>query len=310
MTQSRVDIPEFSAAAAPLQRLGGAVWVRASILGLLLLYIFGGPLRSVAARWSADADWSHGWLVPWFSLYFLYTRREQIAQTPTATSYPGLALLLLSLAGYFVFLAVKPFGYLQLLALVGAILGLTLFLTGWAMLRITWLPILFLCFANPIPDQLHLQLTMPLRMLTTRLSAMLLSLIPGIELEVQGVTVDYYYRGTPGNLNVEEACAGMRLMMAFVTLGVAMAYIGDRPTWQRLGMVLTCVPIAVLCNIIRVTVTGILTVGGHGDWAQGVAHQLLGLAMLPIALGLFTLTGYVLSHLVIEEGLAGDETTA
>ena len=62
--------------------------------------------------------------------------------------------------------------------------------------------------------------------------------------------------GLSGQLNVEEACSGMRLMMAFVTLGVAMAYLGDRPAWQRVIMVIFCVSIAVLCNTIRVTTTG------------------------------------------------------
>ncbi|MFH0981202.1 MAG: exosortase/archaeosortase family protein [Planctomycetota bacterium] len=301
MTQHTVDFQQFPAVPDVVERQRLVVWVRALVIGALTLWVFWAPLRVVAARWNSDSNWSHGWLVPLFSLYFLYTRREQIARTRTTSCYPGFVLFVLSLAGYFFFFVVKPFGYLQLLALVGVIFGIVLFLTGWAMLRIVWLPILFLCFANPIPDQYYVQMTMPLRMLTTQLSAMLLGLIPGIELEVQGVIIDYFYKGNPGSLNVEEACAGMRLMMAFVTLGVAMAYLGDRPTWQRVCMVLACIPISVFCNIVRVTVTGVLTVAGHNELAQGAAHTLLGLAMLPIALGLFALVGYVLKHLFVEE---------
>jgi exosortase len=105
---------------------------------------------------------------------------------------------------------------------------------------------------------------------------------------------------------VEEACSGMRLMMAFVTLGVAMAYLGDRPVWQRLVMVASCVPIAVACNAIRVTVTGLLHVYGRGELARGTPHQLLGFVMLAIALGLFSALGYVLSRLFIEESDGAD----
>ena len=301
MTQSNVEIQEFRPSPAfPQRRLLGA-WIRAAVIGVLLLWVFWAPLRAVAARWSTDANWSHGWLVPVFSLYFLYTRRELISRTPTTTSYPGLGLFLLSLGAYFFFVVVNPFTYLQVLSLVGAILGVTLFLAGRAMLRVVWLPILFLCLAIPIPDRHYVELTMPLRKLTTQFAAVLLTLTPGIELEVQGVVIDYQYKGHLGMLNVEEACAGMRLMMAFVTLGVAMAYLGNRPTWQRICMVAACFPIAVFCNIIRVTVTGALTVYGYGALARGTAHELLGLTMLPIALGLFALTGYVLKHLWLEE---------
>ena len=301
MTQSDVEIQEFCTSPASPQRRRVAVWIRAAVVGVLLLWIFWAPLRGMASRWSSDANWSHGWLVPLFSLYFLHTRRELIARTSATTCYPGLILFLLSLGGYFFFLAVRPFTYHQMVSLVGAILGVTLFLTGWAMLRVVWLPILFLCLAIPIPDRHYVELTMPLRKLTTQFAAMLLSLIPGIELEAQGVIIDYQYEGHLGLLNVEEACAGMRLMMAFVTLGVAMAYLGDRPTWQRICMVVACVPIAVFCNIVRVTVTGFLTVYGYDALAQGTTHKLLGLAMLPVALGLFALTGYILKHLLLEE---------
>ena len=66
-------------------------------------------------------------------------------------------------------------------------------------------------------------------------------------------------------------------------------------------MILSCVPIAVFCNTIRVTVTGLLHVYGRQDLSRGTPHQLLGILMLGIAMGLFALIGYVLSHLLVEE---------
>ena len=92
----------------------------------------------------------------------------------------------------------------------------------------------------------------------------------------------------------------MRLLMAFCTLGLAMAYLGDRPVWHRVVMVICCIPIAVFCNMVRVSATGVLTIYGYEDWAGGTAHQILGLAMLPIALGLFALIGFVLKHLFVD----------
>ena len=111
----------------------------------------------------------------------------------------------------------------------------------------------------------------------------------------------------PSALNVAEACSGLRMLMAFMAMGVAVAFFTRRAWWQRIIMVASCLPIAVLCNAVRVTTTGLLTITGHADYAQGTPHQLFGILMLLIALGCYSLIGYVLSHLFVE---AADEADA
>jgi len=171
------------------------------------------------------------------------------------------------------------------------------------LLRVVWFPISFLVMAIPLPDQYYVKLTMPLRKLASEVATVLLGLLPNLETESSGVVIEFFNAatGNTGVLNVEEACSGMRLMMAFVTLGLAMAYLGQRPNWQRVIMVLCCVPIALFCNIIRVSVTGIIHVYDIESLASGTPHELLGLAMLPVALGLFALVGWVLKNLFVEE---------
>ena len=119
-----------------------------------------------------------------------------------------------------------------------------------------------------------------------------------------GVVVDWERAGRQGPppppLNVEEACSGMRLLMTMTALGVAMAFVNERQLWQRLVMILACGPIAVLCNVIRVTTTGFFTVYDRPDLARGVPHTLLGLGMLVIAFSLYALISHVLSHLFVE----------
>lgn len=305
-----LNIPDMQAARPvdpsppALALLRSPALIQGVVLGALLLLVYWNPIQVAAETWTDDPDWSHGWLVPLFSLYLIYSRRDRLAAVPREPSFLGLVILLVALAAYFYFLSIRPYGYPRPLSLVMAIFGVVLFLGGVQVIRIAWLPILFLALAVPIPDSIYVELTMPLRRLTTWASAILLELIPGVDLALQGVIIDYEYGQRSGSLNVEEACAGMRLMMAFVTLGVAAAYLGDRPTWQRLIMVASCVPIAVLCNVIRVTITGMFTIFGYTNLAQGTTHELLGLAMLPIALGLFAATSWVLKHLFIEEPAA------
>ena len=215
----------------------------------------------------------------------------------------GAAILILSLFMLFFSAWRLRMGYPQALSIVGTIFGATLLMGGWGVIRIAWFPILFLVLAIPLPDRVYVELTFPLRKLASSAAATVMPFFAqGLHTQAQAVVIDYIMPGKPpGTLNVEEACSGMRLMMAFVTLGVAMSYLGDRPVWQRAIMMVSCLPIAVFCNTIRVTTTGLFWIYGYHDFTQGTPHQLLGIVMLGIALGLYALIGYVLAHLMVED---------
>jgi len=277
-----------------------AGWAQVAVLGGLVCLVYWPVLSGMVYKWRTDGNWSHGFLVPVFSLYFLMVHRRTWMTCRRRADYLGLVLILASLGLLYGSMAYGGFGYPQALSLIPCLWGLVWFLGGRDLLKAVWFPIAFLICAIPLPQSYYFQLTLPLRRLASHSAAALLGLLPGVETEVRGVVIEYDYLGRAAALNVEEACSGMRLMMSFVTLGIAMAYLGDRPLWQRLIMIVSCAPIAVFCNMIRVFVTGVLYVYGHEDWAQGTIHGLLGLAMLPIALGLFAAVGYVLSNLFVE----------
>ena len=286
-------------------RSGWATIVQVAVLVVLLGIAYRAQINSLMHQWSTDGNWSHGWLVPVFSLYFLFIHRDELARTPIRPNYLGLVVMLLSLLGLYYF-SLKRFGYPQPLSIIPCLMGLALFLGGWSILRRVWFPIVFLACAIPIPADRYFELTVPLRRLASVVSGFLLGMFPGVETEVQGVIIDYTHFSadgniTPGHLNVEEACSGMRLMMSFCSLGLAMAYLGQRPTWQRLVMGASCVPIAVFCNMVRVSATGVIHLYAP-HWSEGTPHVLLGLLMLPLALGLFWFLGYVLKHLFVEVG--------
>ncbi|MEE9295855.1 MAG: exosortase/archaeosortase family protein [Phycisphaerae bacterium] len=303
-----------------VKAIGTRGLIQAGILGALLLAVFWVPLRmTVLYRWQHDADWSHGWLVPLFSLYFLNSQREKLAAAQRRPSYVGLLVIIFSLAVYFWTIWVRPVTYARPLCLISTMGGLTLFLGGWKVLRIAWFPIAFLILAVPLPGSVYVGITMPLQKTASVVVGTLLSTIPDLQTAVSGVVIDYNYRGQAGSLNVEQACSGMRLTMAFVTLGVAMAYLGERPVWHRMVMVVSCLPIAVACNIIRVSITGLLFVFKDQPIGQawhfkslgsGTPHALLGIALLPLALGLFALVGWVLSSFLIEDQTEEEGTEA
>jgi len=118
--------------------------------------------------------------------------------------------------------------------------------------------------------------------------------------------IDVIYKGVrlEPALDVAEACSGMRLLMAFLALGVAMAYLHYRPIWQRIILLASTIPIAIFCNTIRVTITGFIYVLIHPRYTQGIYHDILGIGMLPLAFALYGFLAWFMSSLFIEENEA------
>jgi exosortase len=286
------------------RELGVHTYIRIFIVSALIGYLFRVEIRGIIQTWLADSSWSHGFLIPLFSAYFIAQNKQHILNLQTRPSYIGLLLLVLVI-GFYALNRFGPSGYeyfcrISLIATVGAVV---LLLGGWRLVKYTWLPIVFLVFAVPLPDRFYRALTIPMRQWAATVASSLLNLVPDLEATASGVVIDVFYRGKalePG-LDVAEACAGMRLLMAFVALGVAMAYLHKRSLWQRVILLASTVPIAIFCNIVRVTATGFIYILIHPKYAQGVYHDVLGLSMLPLAFGLYGFLAWFMSSLFVHE---------
>ncbi len=294
----------------------------AGLLGVL----FRNEIEQIVRLWMTDANWSHGFLIPLFSLYFIHQRRDgilalqyvgdplaemlagrrpgRLGPGQTRPCYLGLVLLLGTLI-FYVFKPVSPSGYAYLrpLSVILAIGSVVLFLGGRRLLAQTWLPIAFLIFAVPLPRRYYVGLTIPMRRIAASVATALLNLVDGLEAGSSGVVIDIVYKGQrlEPALDVAEACSGMRLLMAFVALGVAMAYLHERPLWHRIVLLAATIPIAIFCNIVRVTATGFIYVLADPKYTQGMYHDALGLAMLPLAFALYGFLAWFMSSLFVDE---------
>jgi exosortase len=300
---------------APVRRqqwleLGLHNYVKILILAGLLCFLFRNEIGRIVRGWLTDAGWSHGFLIPLFSLYFLNQHKREILNLRTKPNYIGLVFLIFWLLFYY-FNIVSPSGYayFRSLSMIAALGAIVLFLGGWRLVRFTWLPVVFLIFAVPLPNRYYVSLTMPMRHLAATVAAALLNLVNGLEATASGVVIDIIYKGQRLDpaLNVAEACSGMRLLMAFLALGVAMAYLHYRPIWQRIILLATTIPIAIFCNMVRVTVTGFIYVFLDPRYTQGVYHDALGLAMLPLAFGIYGLLAWFMSSLFVDEDEAATQ---
>jgi len=286
------------------RELGLHNYIKIAVIAALLGFLFRNEIGSIVRGWLTDSSWSHGFLIPLFSLYFINQHRKEVLNLQTKPNYLGLVFLLCSILFYF-FNIVSPSGYayFRSISMIAALGAVVLFLGGWRLVKYTWLPILFLVFAVPLPRRYYVGLTMPMRQWAATVASALLNMVSGLEATASGVVIDVVYKGQRLDppLNVAEACSGMRLLTAFLALGVAMAYLHYRPIWQRIILLVSTIPIAIFCNIVRVTFTGFIYVLIHPKYTQGVYHDMLGLAMLPLAFGLYSFLAWFMSSLFVDE---------
>jgi exosortase/archaeosortase family protein len=101
-------------------------------------------------------------------------------------------------------------------------------------------------------------------------------------------------------VNIVEACSGLRMLVVFFALSAGMALVVQRRTWEKLLITLSAIPIALVANVIRITVTGVLLENVDSETANHFFHDLAGWFMMPLALGLLGLELTILSHLLVE----------
>lgn len=284
---------------------------RIAILAGVLVWMNYWQLRIMVRTWMDDGNWSHGFLIPLFSIYFLYSRREELFSAPRRVSMWGLGLMILGilmiLAGIYVYQAFWKSFWICHVGIIPTIMGLVLYLAGPKVLKVAWLPIVFLIFAMPLPGTTYSRIALPLQNLAAAASAAILKLC-GVDIVVKASEMTLMsVSGVQRDLTVAEACSGVRMLMMFLALGVAMAYLDDKPIWQRVTLVLMGLPIAIASNVLRVIITSTAYIMDKPDFGKDFMHHFTGMLMLIPALAMLWGLGWILQHLFVADEQAGDE---
>ena len=252
------------------------------------------------AKGQFNSDWSHGLILPAISVFYVVQNRHRLARCQPRICWLGLLMLFQGMISFALWISPGRNDMLQGYSAVFSLFGLVLFLLGPDVMQILWFPIVYLALAVKISDRYWEQIAWTLQWVASQ-SASRLLMVLGLDTSVDGATITLF-RGVNflGKLNVAEACSGLRMLMAFIALGTAVAFFSDRPAWQRWIMVGLTLPIAVAVNVGRVTIMGLLMLV-NPQMAQGGFHTFVGMLMLIPALGLFLLLGWVLDHLFIPD---------
>ena len=275
---------------------------RAHIVGVgfvvALLWAYWPALTEVAERWWIDPKYSHGYFVPLFSAWLLWRRCSRsestlggMAATGDWWGLPVLSTgLALHMAGNFFFV-----DWVSEASLLVTLTGACVCLGGWPLARLAAPSIGFLAFMLPLPYQVEVGLAHPLQSLATTASTYLLQLF-GFTAVATGNLIEM----NSGVLNVEDACSGLGMLVTFFALMTAIVIVVHRPLVDKLVLVASAVPVALIANIVRITATGILSEKASRDVAMTVYHDGSGLLMMTLALLLTWIELKILSHLLVE----------
>ncbi|HYE02774.1 MAG TPA: exosortase/archaeosortase family protein [Phycisphaerales bacterium] len=266
-----------------LGALGVGAWVTIALLAASVIVLYWPWLvRQNFFCVERSADWGHAYVVPLISGYLVWQRRRELLALRPATFWPGAVVLATGIACY-VFFCVGFYNHMaQGWSLVLTVFGLVLFLLGPAYLPWLTLPVAFLLLGITISDMVMTRITAPMQLIASKGAYILLNLI-GVNTLLAGNRLDIIPGGGGATipLQVAEACAGMRTLIAFVALGAAVALLSTRVWWQRVAVLMLAVPVALLMNTLRVVALGLVSLADP-DLAGGEAHTLIGtLTLIP-----------------------------
>lgn len=290
-----------SGSGAAGRSLGGLrIWVTGAILAASFLWAYWPVVGEMAHKWQTDPQFSHGYLVPLFALYLLWSGRDRPSRLRDSTRFRTAGWMLLAAgialrwAGAFYYVE-----WFEAVSLLPVLAGMTAAVGGPAAFARSWRAIAFLAFMIPLPYRVETALSLPLQRLATRCSTYVLQTL-GRPAFAEGNVIVI----NDVQIGIVEACNGLGMLLLFFAVATAVALLARRTRLERAIIVLSAVPIAVAANVIRVTVSSLVyeTLGAY--WSDVVFHDLAGWLMMPIALGLLWLELAVLSRTFVDAGPA------
>jgi len=259
------------------------------VLGLLSV-TYRESLTFLFQVWMTDENYGYGPLIPFISGYLVWIQRDRLIEhARNGGCWWGL-LLVLAGAGFFIIGEVAALFFVAHLSLWSILIGSLIMVIGVRGVKSIAFPLLYLLFAFPLPTFLHLDLSTQLQLFSSALGVGCLKLI-GVMAYRDGNVIDL----GPIQLQVVEACSGIRFLFPLLALGSLCAYLYREQWWKRVIVCLASIPIAIALNGLRIAAIGVLVELKGPEAANGFAHLFEGWVFFVVALALLILIMWLLA---------------
>jgi len=273
----------------------GIAWGPVAVLSALLVVLYARIGVKLVGDWYEFPDFSHGFLIPFFAAFLIWDKRNVLRATAISPTWAGIWLVVLGLLELLVGVFAADL-FLQRTSFVLLVAGLVWTLLGKAMLGQVRFVLFVLLLAIPLPAVLFNQITFPLQIFASSLSSDLLPLA-NVPVLREGNIIQL----PAMQLEVAEACSGIRSLMSLFTVAVIYGYFLERGKWRRVVLALASLPIAVAANVARIFGTGLCVQYWDPQKAMGFFHEFSGWLMFVVSLSLLYLV-HLAMRVVMPEG--------
>jgi exosortase D (VPLPA-CTERM-specific) len=281
-----MDSPYLKSSAAP-------IWASVAIVLVAFLALLAAAWDGVAYAvnmWRMP-EYSYGYYIPPLIAFFIWQRKHELAAEPFVGSWAGAATVLFAA----LLILVGEIATLNMFMQYGfalGVMGIALSLLGWRAFRWVMVPLLLLFFTVPLSGVIYNGLSQSLQLISSAIGVAVVRLF-GISVLLEGNVIHL----PTMQLQVVEACSGLRYLFPLMVIGFIVAYVYRAPFWKRALLFLASVPITVLMNSFRIGLIGVTVEYWGEDMAQGILHDFEGWVVFMASLVVLLLFMWVLNRI-------------
>jgi len=146
----------------------------------------------------------------------------------------------------------------------------------------------------PWPNRVQAAVTIPLQHWATSSAVFCLETI-GYEVIREGNVIHI----GDASVAVAEACNGLRMITAFFVISGLVVLLVKRAWWEKLIVLTSSLPIALLCNTMRLAITAVFFTVLEGEHWEKIFHDFGGYAMMPLAIAAIVTELWLLAKLTM-----------
>lgn len=265
------------------------LWIKIGLILIAFAVAFASVMSLLIITWRRD-DYSHGFLIPFISIYLVWLKRMELKSIPIQPNIIMGTLIMFFSSLIYILGRMGSVVLVQTSSIIVMIPGMILMLLGKDYLKSLVFPLSYLVLMVPVFDIFMYEFHWPFQLISATLGAGLLTLfhIPVFQnlqyLELPNIT-----------LEVAESCSGVHFIVSIIAVGIPLAYFTQKEWWRRLGLILIAIVISILANSLRVALIGVWTYNG-GEVVHGPLHIFQGLFVSVVGFSFLFVLAWVFAN--------------